>query len=131
LEQNKLIILSGIDLVNNTRIKNLINRSPKVIQDIFSQNEIDYCSKKRFPEQSFGARFAVKEALIKALNSGIFDFELNKIETVNLESGKPIINIHSEKMLNKIISLLNKEDYTINVSITHEKEFSVAQVIIY
>lgn len=131
MKQKQFNLLSGIDLVNNTRIKNLIIRSPTAIKDIFSNKEIEYCNKKRFPEQSYGARFAVKEAIIKALNSSIFDYELNKIETVNLETGKPIINIYSDKLIKKIRKLLNKEDYMINVSITHEKEFSIAQVIIY
>jgi len=129
--KNNIIILSGIDLVKNSRIKRLIERSPNAVFDIFSQKEIDYCSKKKFPEQSYAARFAVKEAVLKATNSGIFDFVLSKIETVNLESGKPIINILSKKLHNKIVNLLNKKKYNITVSISHEKEFSVSNVIIY
>lgn len=124
-------ILSGIDIVNNNRIKRLISRSPNALEDIFSKKEIEYCSKKKYSEQNYGARFAVKEALIKATNSHLFDYELNDIETVNLESGMPVVNIISNKLNQKIRSLLNKDDYKINVSISHEKEYSIAQIIIY
>ena len=124
-------ILSGIDIVNNSRIKRLVERSPKAVEDIFSCSEIDYCKKKKHFEQSFGARFAVKEAILKATDSHIFAFKLYEIETINLESGKPIVKIKSKKLIQKIKTLLGKEEYIINVSLSHEKEYSVAQVIIY
>lgn len=126
-----LKILSGIDIVNNSRIKRLIERLPNAVNDIFSDKEIEYCNKKKHFEQSFGARFAVKEAILKATDSHIFAYKLYEIETINLESGKPVVNIISNKLLDKIKVLLNKEDFTINVSMSHEKDFSIAQVIIY
>ena len=46
--ENNQKILSGIDIVKNQRIKKLIERSPKSINDIFSQKEIDHCMKKKF-----------------------------------------------------------------------------------
>ena len=128
---NNQIILSGIDIVKNQRIRNLIEKSPKAVNDIFSQKEIDHCMKKKFYEQSLGARFAVKEAILKATDSHIFEFKLSDIETINLKSGKPHINIYSDKLDLKIKNKLNKDNYTINVSMSHEKEYSIAQVIIY
>lgn len=126
-----MIILSGIDIVNNKRIKKLIERSPETIKEMFSQIEIDYCNKKKYPEQSFGVRFAVKEALIKATNSDILEFELNQIETINTENRKPILKINNEKLNNRIRKLLDKDDFKINISLSHEKEYSIAQIIIY
>ena len=126
-----LKILSGVDIVNNSRIKRLIERSPQAVNDIFSKNEIQYCNKKKHFEQSYGARFAVKEAILKATDSHIFAYKLYEIETINLDSGKPVVNIISKKLLEKIKALLNKEDITINVSLSHEKDYSIAQVIIY
>lgn len=128
---SELNILTGIDIVNNSRIKKLLERNPDAVKDIFSPLEIEYCSKRRFCEQSYGARFAVKEAIIKALDLGILSVELPKIEMVNTESGKPIINIYSDKVKQNIYAALGKERYTIKVSVTHEKEYSVASVIIY
>jgi phosphopantetheine--protein transferase-like protein len=127
----ELNILTGIDIVKNSRIKRMLERNPDAVKDIFSPLEIEYCEKKRFYEQSYGARFAVKEAIIKALDLGILSAELPKIEMVNSGSGKPIINIHSDKIKQKIYSMLGKDRYTIKVSVAHEKEYSVASVIIY
>ena len=58
-------------------------------------------------------------------------FKLSDIETINSKTGKPKINIYSSKLDLKIKKILNKDDYTINVSMSHEKEYSIAQVIIY
>ncbi len=124
-------ILSGIDIVKNQRIKKLVERSPKALDEIFSKKEIEHCMKKKFFEQSLGARFAVKEAILKATDSHIFEFKLSDIETINSTTGKPNINLYSEKLDLKIKKILNKDNYTINVTMSHEKEFSVAQVIIY
>lgn len=126
-----LIILSGIDIVNNHRIKKLITRSPHTINEIFSKKEIEYCQKRKFPEQSFGARFAVKEALLKASDSDILEYDLSKIEIINTDSRKPILIIHIDRLNEKIKKLLNKEIFKINISLSHERDFSIAQVIIY
>jgi holo-[acyl-carrier protein] synthase len=126
-----LKILSGIDIVRNDRIKRLMERSPKVIEEMFSAAEIEYCSKKRFPEQSFGARFAVKEALMKATNSDILEFELCQIEVLNSRSGEPSVKINNIRLKNKIIKMLKKKKFIINVSLSHEKDFSIAHIIIY
>jgi holo-[acyl-carrier protein] synthase len=126
-----MVLLSGIDIVDNRRIKKLIERSPQALSDIFSSKEIEYCNNKKYPENSFAARFAAKEAIIKATHSGIFDYELHLIETVNLESGQPVMNLYSEKLKDKIRQLLKKNEYTINISLSHEKDYSIAQAIIY
>jgi len=124
-------ILSGIDIVSNDRINLLINRSPETVKEVFSPIEIEYCNKKKYPEQSYGARFAVKEALMKATNSDILEYELNKIEIINKENRKPFLNIKIDKLNNKIKELLEKDNFTINISLSHEKDYSVAQVIIF
>lgn len=124
-------ILSGVDIVKNERIRKLTERSPHAIKEIFSEKEIKYCSKKKFSEQSYSARFAAKEAIIKATDSHIFSYKLSEIETINSETGRPIMNIYSQKLDKRIKDILQKDEYTINVSISHEKEYSIAQVIIY
>ena len=128
---SELKLLTGIDIVKNLRIRKLIDRSPEAIADIFSEREIAYCNRKKFSEQSFGVRFAVKEAIIKATDSDILQYELNQIETVNTDSGKPQVKISNDKLIKKIQNLLGKDNYSINVTVSHEKEFSIAMVIIY
>ncbi len=126
-----MTILTGIDLVNNLRIKKMIDKKSPVIQEIFSEKEIEYCMKKKHYENSFGIRFAVKEAIIKATDSDILEYELNKIETINTESGKPEVRINIDRLNDKIKKILGKEDFTINITVSHEDNYSVASVLIY
>jgi holo-[acyl-carrier-protein] synthase len=86
--------------------------------------------KKKFMEQSFGVRFAAKEALLKAIGAGIFDYELNSVEVRNMENGKPVLCINNEEIIKKIKNLLNKDEFHIDISVSHEKEYSIAHVII-
>lgn len=126
-----MVILSGIDIVENERIKKLIEKVPSSINDIFSKIELEYCQAKVYPYQSFAARFAAKEALLKATDSHILRYNLSKIEVSNKNSGKPILTLQSEELTKKIQSLLGKQDFSINISLSHEKEYSIAEVIIY
>ena len=62
----------GTDIVNIKRMeKSLMRHGKKFKNNIFSKNEINYCEKKRNPAPFFAKRFAAKEALSKALGTGI------------------------------------------------------------
>jgi len=124
-------ILSGIDIVDNSKIKKLIDKSVNSLTDIFSDREIRYCKANRYPEQSFGVRFAAKEAIIKAVDSGILKCSLSEIEILNTHSGKPVVNLKDKRLVDRISRLLKTKNFDINVSLSHEKDYSIAQVIIY
>ena len=124
-------ILSGIDIVSNLKIKKMMKRTPNSLKDIFSGKEIEYCTGKRYPEQSFAARFAAKEAILKAIGSSITKFDLNEIEIVVSVSGKPAVRINCDALKNEIARRIGSKDFTINVSLAHEKDISIAQAIIY
>ncbi len=126
-----MILLNGIDLVDNSKIKKMVEKHPLNLQDIFTEHEIAYCISKPFPYQSFGSRFAAKEAVIKAVDADIWDFDLKDIEVIKTDSGKPEILIGSEALNNRIFVLLQKNNYSIALSLSHEKGYSIAQVIIY
>jgi holo-[acyl-carrier protein] synthase len=128
---DKFKILNGIDIVLNFRIKKLHERSPEALKDIFSSNEIDYCFKKKNPYQSLGVRFAAKESFIKAINSHILEYDLSKIEIINTDTGKPEIKILAPEIDKKIKKELNKKNYIINLTLSHEKDYSIAHIIIY
>ena len=125
------MILTGIDIVENKRIKRMMRRSPHTIDEIFSAKEIAYCNSKKYPEQSLSARFAAKEAVIKAVDSEILAHKLSDIETINLSSGKPEMKIHCSRINEKIRQLLQKDQFNINLSLSHETNYSVAHVLIY
>ena len=112
----------GTDIVEVDRIKFLIERyGSKFLNRIFSQNEIKYCKKLRYPEIHYAGRFSAKEAVIKALPRGIKQKTLSysDISISNDKSGKPFVScgkINSER---------------IDLSISHTKQHAVASAVYF
>ena len=122
-----MIFGHGIDIVAIERIKETIEASDSFKTRVFTDKEIDYCQSKKNKFQSFAGRFAAKEAFIKALGTGFADgISWKDIEILNNELGKPHIELHNEA---KNI-FLHKKMSDILVSISHEKEYAIASVII-
>lgn len=122
----------GIDIIETSRIKESIEEGQdKFLNRVYTNNEIKYCeSKNKNKYQHYAARFAVKEAAFKAISSLLSDkysVAWKNIETFNDKNGRPNIKFVSlpqevEKELSKIES--------IDVSISHIKEYAVANVSI-
>jgi len=82
----------GIDMIEILRIQRSINRSGQRFLDrIFTVQEQAYCSGRA---EKLAARFAVKEAVGKALGTGIGDIGWKEIEIVNNERGRPELILH-------------------------------------
>jgi holo-[acyl-carrier protein] synthase len=115
----------GIDIVEVHRIKKAIDRwGDSFIHRIFTPWEINYCGNKQFPEQSFAARFAAKEAVLKAIGTGyIRGIKWTSIEVVNNNMGQPTIRIGEH--IKKIVGAK-----TIIVSMSHTHEHAVASAIL-
>jgi len=98
----------GIDLIDVARVDKLKD-NPRFLARIFTQQELDYCFKKRYPERSLAARYAAKEAVGKALGTGIMNRYLRwKDVEVIRTTGKPYIKLHgpaSELLPNAIFHL--------------------------
>lgn len=119
-------VTCGTDIIEINRIKESIEKLGDVfLNRIFSQNEIDYCeSKKNQKYQHYAARFAIKEAAFKALSWKISDkYSINwkDFEVENNVQGKPILKVRG-------IDLEDIEN--IDISISHCKEYAVANVIV-
>ena len=67
-----MIIGTGIDIVEISRIRRAVERhGDRFLKRVFTADEREYCLARRFPEQHLAARFAVKEAALKALGTGV------------------------------------------------------------
>src|ERR1041385_9231746 len=88
-------MLVGLDICSTERMARLIRNSPFVVNEVFSEGEIAYCSSRKRPELHFAARWSAKEALFKALGFGVLRYDLSGIEVAHGEGGKPYINIIS------------------------------------
>ena len=119
----------GVDIVKNKRIsasiknKNFINRT-------FGKNEILISKKIDNKTSYFSKRFAAKEALSKALGTGFRDgLNFKDIEVVNDKLGKPYYII-SSKIKNLIKKKKKIKNFNLFLSISDEKEYSIAFTII-
>ena len=115
-------ISCGTDIIEIERIKDSIESvGNRFLNKIYTAREIEYCeSKKTQKYQHYAARFAAKEAIFKALSSRIDNkYNWKDFEVLNDENGKPKVFLSTE------ISSL--ED--IDISISHCKEYAVANVI--
>ena len=119
----------GVDIINNKRIKFSI-RKKNFVKRIFSQNEIRYSKKIKQKTNYFAKRYAAKEALSKALGIG-FRNNLNfkDIEVLNDKIGKPYY-FKSKKINNLIIKKFKIKKYNLFLSITDEKDYSIAFTIL-
>jgi holo-[acyl-carrier protein] synthase len=122
-----MIIGIGCDIVAVARIKRAIDNNPRFVEKLFTPAEIAYCSAKANYAQSYAARFAAKEAVMKALGTG-WDGKVNwlDIEVLTTESGCPYVQLSDGAK-----SLCEQRQVTnIQLSLSHEKEHALAFVIL-
>ncbi len=114
----------GTDIVEVERIEKSINRTEKFLEKVFTQREVDYCNSKPNRYERYAGRFCAKEAVSKALGTGVRNFKLTDMEILNDELGKPIIYFNGQ------LENLEKE-YEIHLSISHCKDYATATAIIF
>ncbi len=122
-------IYTGIDIVENIRIKKAVDSlGNRFLNRIFTAKEIEYCKKKKTYYECLAARFAAKEACIKAFYQA-FSMKLffSQIEILGKEGEPAEIFLHLNENQKKKI----KKPFKSTLSISHEKTFSTAVVIIY
>ena len=110
--------------------KTLKNRGKNFKIKFFTKKEIKYCDGKKNSGSFYAKRFAAKEALTKALGTGIRKgINLKDIQISNDIYGKPAIKLKGnvDKFLKKKI---NKKKYKINLALSDDKPWAQAAVII-
>lgn len=118
----------GVDIIEIERIAELRQRHGERFRDIlFLPEEAEYCLKRAKPDECFAARFAAKEAVMKALGTGWAEgVAFTGIEVVRLEGGKPEIRLHGSTA-DKARQLGAGK---IHLSLSHSMKTAIAQVII-
>ncbi len=116
----------GVDIAKVSRFEKWVKKE-EMLSRFFNESEIKEFSSTQAACEHYAARFAAKEALGKALGTGIIGFDLKDVYIQNSESGKPELFVQG-----KILDLLkNKcENPIIHVSLSHEKEYATAFVVI-
>lgn len=118
----------GIDIVQIDRVRSSLDRlGDAFAKKILHPNELEKFNGLKLKERYLAKRFAAKEAFAKALGTGIVEgVTFPRIEVINSEDGKPEIILHGATQ--EKVNSLNIS--SIFISISDEKEYAVAQVVL-
>lgn len=116
----------GVDIIEISRVqKSIDNLGDSFLNKIYTNKEIEYCeSRGKSKYEHYAARFAVKEAVFKAISQMIDNKYLiswQDIQTTNDEQGRPKV---------EILTTIKKNIEDIDISISHCKEYAIANVVV-
>lgn len=117
----------GTDLVDVERIKKKVESDHGFREKIFSPHEIEYCETQTFKAENYAARFAAKEAFLKALGTGwIGELSFHEIEVSRDELGKPFLRLYG-----KTKAYIDQNGIkNLHLSLSHIKSIAQAVVIL-
>ena len=84
----------GVDLCEVGRMRDALERTPRLRDRLFTDAEQRYCDQRRDPAERYAARFAAKEAVLKAMGLGLGACKWREIEVERAESGAPSVALH-------------------------------------
>ena len=127
-----MLIYNGIDIIDIRRVKNTIMKyKDRFKKKCFHPSEIAKSESRLKSVESYAKKYAAKEACAKALGTGLAQGIFWKdIEVENNKYGKPMIKLHNNAL--KFLETFDKNyQFSIDVSLSDEKNYAIANVIIY
>lgn len=115
----------GTDIIEIDRIKQSLNRNLKLLDKLFSKNELEELKKKNYKSESIAGNFAAKEAVVKSVGTGLRGFNAKDIEILRDNLNKPVVVASG----NFKIFLDENNIKDIKVSISHSKRYATATAI--
>jgi len=115
----------GIDAVDIERFRDAILRTPSMVDRIFTIPELEYVEPKSDPVPSLAARFAAREAVMKAMGLGLGAFGFHEVWVERAESGEPRLQVTGRAK-----ELADERGITRwHLSLTHTAIVAIAHVI--
>jgi holo-[acyl-carrier protein] synthase len=116
----------GVDAVEVDRLERLMDDHPASSEEIFTARELRYCRSKRRCSEHLAARFAAKEAVLKAFGTGISRrMRWTEVEVVNEPSGRPRVNLDGA-----VASFAQSHGLSsLDVSLTHTGGLAIAHAV--
>ena len=121
-----MIVGIGNDIIEIERIEKAISKEG-FKNKVYTERELENIEKRGNRIETYAGIFSAKEAISKAIGTGVREFSLTDLEILNDDLGKPYVVV-SEK-LDKILKT-KKEDYQIEISISHSRKYATAMAII-
>src|SRR5438876_4004719 len=118
----------GVDLVNIPRMRDVIDRwQDRFLQRVFTEAEIAYCRARRDPVPHFAARFAAKEAGMKALGTGLrLGVKWRELEVLRERGQAPTLVLHGRS---RELGLA-RGGRRMLLALTHEGDYALAQALL-
>lgn len=116
---------TGIDIIEIDRIKEAIDRNRKIISRVFTPSEIRYFEERKYNIDTIAGYFTAKEAVLKAVGTGLAGFKWKDIEIYKNGAGKPCIRLFN----NLYKYCKDKKIDDILISISHSRYYAVAHAI--
>jgi len=118
----------GIDMIEVDRVAKKIGKESGFREMVFSKKEIEYCESKAKKFEHYAARFAAKEAFLKAIGTGWrTGIAFNEIETTGDDVGKPEMVLLGETAKSVVTAIGNLKIF---VSLSHLKNIASAVVVV-
>jgi holo-[acyl-carrier protein] synthase len=116
----------GVDVVDVERMKFALERTPRIRQRLFTEDEIAYCEKFRFAERHYAGRWAAKEAVTKALGCGLIQW--NGVEVIRRPRQAPSVRISGK--IKQFADMVGVREEGLSISITHSELSAVAVAVV-
>ncbi len=117
----------GVDIIRIKRMEKAVEKWGRAfLERVFTEEELRYCMKEKVSYASLAARFAAKEAFIKALK-GKKGLRFKEIETLNDQNGTPYLILHGNTK--RIFDEILKRGRC-HLSISHDTDYAVGMVVI-
>ncbi|HAT4210817.1 TPA: holo-ACP synthase [Clostridium perfringens] len=125
-----MIIGIGVDIIEIERVRQSIQNNKNFLSKLFTEREIDYFISRNMNSEVIAGNFAAKEAVSKALGTGIRGFSFKDIEILRNELGKPEVILHSGANLigNKLVG--NNNSLRVHLSISHNNSSAIAYSVL-
>jgi len=123
--RNAMIVGTGIDIIEVERIERACSKA-RFLERVFTQRERDYFKSRRNNPYTIAGSFAAKEAIAKALGTGLGSVAWRDIEVLRGPDGRPYVQLHGRAM-DRLKSLGGERIW---ISISHIRELAVAQAVI-
>ena len=120
-----MIIGVGVDAIEIDRFRRSLERTPSMKARLFTREELEYVETHDDPTPSLAARFAAREAVMKAMGVGLGAFEFHDVWVQRAESGRPSLAVTGRA--EQIAHDLGVTDW--HLSITHTDSTAIAYVI--
>ena len=122
----ELRVRVGVDIVGVGRLQRLVTENAEIESRVFTERELAYCGGKRRRFEHLAARFAAKEAVLKAIGSGLGSrMSWTEVEVMRGAAGRPHVRL--EGAVESAASSRGISE--IDVSLSHTEDYAVAQAV--